>query len=408
MTHDHDAPTIAHLFSERTRRGGDGEIASGDWRSLVTDETVDLTYGFPFPDSFPNETLLAATETLLDSEADEALQYGGGESARNLDAIVAERSRDRGIECTAAEVLVTNGATNAIDLVCRTFLDPGDPVLVEAPTFTWSLRVILSHGVETVGVELDDDGLDVDALADELARREREGLALPKLLYTIPSFQNPMGVTLTRDRRERLLVLAGEYDFVILEDDAYGELRYDGEDVPTLRSLDDEGRVIHVGTFSKTIAPGVRTGWAIADEPIVDALGSMHTGGPNRFTMGVLATYCREGYLDAAVPELREAYRERRDHVLARLEEHMPPAADWTEPEGGFFVWVEFTEDVDTEAMLPDAIERGVVYLPGRMFYATETGGEHSLRLSFSYASFEEIDRGIEALGRTAAEHLDG
>lgn len=395
---------LAHLLSERA--GLDPGGIEYPWRDLLTPETVLLTFGFPFPDSFPNETLVAAAETLFEAAPHEALQYGGGDAADALAGIVAERSRDRGLQCTAAEVRLTNGATDALDLACRTFLDPGDVAVVEAPTFTWSLATVRSHGVETVGIEMDEDGLDVDALRAELDRRRRAGLALPKLVYTIPTFQNPTGVTLVRERRERLLDLAAAYDFVILEDDAYGELRFEGEDVPPLRALDDAGRVVHLGTFSKTIAPGVRTGWAIADADLVERMGRLHTGGPTAFMSGLLATYCREGYLEAAVPELRAAYRDRRDHLLACLDRAMPGRVEWTEPEGGFFVWVELPETVDTAEMLPDAVEAGVAYIPGPMFY-TDGGGEHCLRLSFSRAPPPAIERGVEALAETVDRHLD-
>jgi 2-aminoadipate transaminase len=401
-----ETPTVAHLFAEAAAAERP-DVGGGDWRSLVTEETVSLTFGFPFPGSFPNEELLAAAETLFDAEPDTALQYGGGEYADALPGIVAERCRDRGTDCTEDEVMLTNGASNAIDVVCRTFLDPGDAVFVEGPTFTWSLRVIGGHGVDVTHVPVDSDGLDVEALADELAARRREGRQLPTLLYTIPTFQNPTGTTLSRDRRERLLELAAEYDFVVLEDDAYGELRYDGDGVPPLRALDDAGRVIHAGTFSKTIAPGVRTGWLVADPGVVEAMDARHTGGPSTFTRGLLAAYCREGYLDEAVPRLCEAYRERRDHMLDCLERHMPAGADWTEPEGGFFVWVELPEGIDATAMLPDAIEEGVAYLPGQMFYASEDAGTNCLRLSFSRDSFDDIDRGIAALGRTTRAWLE-
>ena len=397
-----DETPLDHLLSARARQYPGG--VEYPWRDRLEPETVVLTFGFPFPESFPRDDLVSAARALLEAEPNEALQYGGGEAAQDLPGIVAERAPGRGIECTADEVLVTNGATDALDLVCRTFLDPGDAVVVEAPTFTWSLAVVRSHGVETVGVEMDGDGLDADALADELARRRREELEMPKLVYTIPNFQNPTGVTLVEQRRKRLLDLAATYDFVVVEDDAYGELRFEGEDVAPLRALDDDGRVIHLGTFSKTIAPGVRTGWAIADQPLVDRLGSLHTGGPNAFTAGLIATYCREGYLEAAVPELRGAYRDRRDHLLSCLDRHMPKAADWTEPKGGFFVWVELPETVDTVEMLPDAVEAGVAYLPGSMFYV-DGGGEHSLRLSFSWAPLDAIEGGVAALGRTVEGH---
>jgi len=406
MANEPSHPTVEHLLSE-TARSERQPVDDSDWRSLVTPETVSLTYGFPFPDSLPNEELVAAAETLFEEEPDAALQYGGGDYASALTDVVAERCRARDLDCGADEVLLTNGSMNAVDIVCRAFLDPGDTVFLEGPTFTWSLRVLGNYVSDLVQFPLDEDGVDVDALADELAARRREGRQLPTLFYTIPNFQNPTGVTLSRDRRERLLDLASEYDFVILEDDAYGELRYDGDDVPPLQSLDDEGRVLHAGTFSKTIAPGVRTGWLVGDEGIVDRLDARHTGGPSTFTKGVLAAYCHEGHLEETLPWLRDSYRERRDHMLSCLERSMPEGTGWTEPAGGFFLWVELPGGVDAGDMLPDAVEEGVAYLPGRMFFATEDEGEYSLRLSFSRDSLEEIERGIEALGRTTRTWLD-
>lgn len=407
MNHDETPDGITHLFAQAVR-DREGAFVSSEWQAAATPDSVRLTYGFPFPESFPNEDLLAAAESLLETDPEHALQYGGGEASARLPDIVARRSRERGIECTEGEVVLTNGSMNAIDLACRAFLDPGDVVFLEAPTFVWSLSVIRNHGVEIVGIDVDSNGVDVDALAAELEERRRTGRPLPTLFYTIPNFQNPTGMTLSRSRRDRLLDLAAEYDFLVLEDDAYGELRYDGLDVEPLRAIDESGRVIHAGTFSKVIGPGIRTGWIIADDPVANRLDTLQTGGPNVFTRGLLTTYCDAGHLDAAVPRLREAYRQRRDHMLECLERHMPASADWTEPDGGFFVWVALPPTVDTRTMLEDAGLAGVVYLPGESFYATETGGEHCLRLSFSHVPFDEMERGIEALAETVEVYVDG
>ena len=396
-----------HLFAEPVRETL-GESTYGEWRSISAPDAAPLGVGFPYPESFPNDDLVDAADAVFDEEGDTALQYGGSDYGDQLVEAIVERARERGIDCDDDQVLLTNGGTNAVDAICRTFLDPGDTLFVEAPTFMGVLKLFGNFGVEVEGFPVDEDGLDVDAVARELEARREDGRELPTVFYTIPTFQNPTGTTLSLDRRERLLDLAAEYDFVVLEDDAYGDLRYEGDDVPTLAELDEDGRVVHVGTFSKTIAPGVRTGWVIAHPEIHAQVRRMNAGGTNTFTRGVLGRYCTDGAFEENLAELREAYAERLDHTLRCLDEHMPPEVEWTEPEGGFFVWVEFPEGADTDELLADAAEEGVVYLPGSMFFPDDSG-ENGLRLSFSFASLDEIDSGIEALARVAssatAEH---
>lgn len=394
-----------HLFTETVQESVGGS-PYGAWRSVSSENAASLGLGFPFPESFPNDELTESTEALLDVEADSALQYGGGDYSDQLAEAVAERASERGIDCDADGVMLANGSTHAMDTICHTFLEPGDCMFVEAPTFMGALSVFRNYGVEIDGFELDEDGVDLDAVESELAARRADGRELPTLFYTIPTFQNPTGTTLSLDRRKRLLELAEEYDFIVLEDDAYGELRYDGESIPTLAELDDEGRVVHVGTFSKTIAPGVRTGWVIAHQEILDQVRGMASGGTNTFTQGVLGHYCEEGHLERKIVEFREAYEKRRDHMLDCLDEHMPEEATWTEPDGGFFIWAELPEGIDTEEMLSTAAEEGVVYLPGSMFFPGDRG-ENGIRLSFSYAPLDEMERGIEALARTTRAAMD-
>lgn len=406
MTEDDRTDRFDHLFAPRVRASLDQD-AYGSWRAISAPDAVSLSFGFPFPDSFPNDDLVAAAADVFEAEGDRALQYGGGEYADQLAGVVAERERERGVDCDEDEVVLTAGASHAIDLVCRTVLEPGDPLFLSAPTFMGALSIFRNHGPEITGFPVDDDGIDVDAVVAELKRRADAGRPLPNLLYVVPNFQNPTGVTLPRDRRERLLELAAEYDFLVLEDDAYGDLRYDGEDVPPLAALDDAGRVVRVGTFSKTIAPGVRTGWAVAHEAVAAQLSRMNASGPNTFTRGVLARYYEAGHLASTLPDLRAAYAERRDHMLATLEEAMPAGTEWTEPEGGFFVWVTLPAGVDAEDLLEVAAEEGVTYLPGEMFHP-DGGGERSLRLSFSHVSMDDLAAGVAALGRATAEALDG
>jgi 2-aminoadipate transaminase len=395
-----------HLFTAAVRDGL-GEEGYGSWRSIDEPDAVSLSFGFPYPESFPHEELVAAAEAVFEAEHDTALQYGGGDYADRLVETVAERERRRGIDCGPENVLLTNGATHAIDVVCHTFLERGDEVFVEAPTFMGSLKLFGNYGVEVTGFENDADGLRVDAVAAELERREDAGEATPKLLYTIPTFQNPTGTTLSRERRERLVELAEAHDFVVLEDDAYGALRYDGADLPPLAALDGSGRVVRTNTFSKTVAPGVRSGWVLGDEELLEEVTRMRAGGTNTFTQSVLGYYCTEGPFEENVAELRTRYAERRDHMLDCLEEHMPPAAEWTEPDGGFFVWVTLPEAVDTEELLPRAAEEGVTYLPGELFFPDDRG-RNCLRLSFSHVSPGEMDRGVAALARATRSAMAG
>ncbi|ELZ51774.1 GntR family transcriptional regulator [Halorubrum coriense DSM 10284] len=391
-----DSDDLDHLFSETVRETKGGSVY-GAWRSIRDADAVPLSFGFPYPESFPNDELVSAAESLFEYEGDCALQYGGGEYADALPEVIADRARDRGIDCTTSQLHLTNGATNAIDTVCQTFLDPGDTVFVESPTFMGALRLFRNYGVDIEGCEMDADGLDVGALADELAAREAAGEPLPKLLYTIPNFHNPTGVTLSEGRRRRLLELAETYDFVVLEDDPYGQLRYDGSEPPPIRALDRTGRAIRANTFSKTVAPGVRTGWIIAEESFVEQFERINAGGEPSYTRGLIARYAEDGRLERAIEELCAGYRERRDRMMESLTERMPAGTTWSDPDGGFFVWVEFPEGVDAEAMLPDAIDEGVTYLPGSFFYADDGGTRHA-RLSFSHASPAEIDEGVAAL----------
>jgi len=390
-----DAP-VTELFAPRVAATAD-QAGYGSWRSVDAPDAVSLRFGFPYPGSFPREGLVAAAEELFAAEPADALQYGGGETADSLAGFVAGRERDRGVP-EDREVVLTNGATHAIGLVARAFLGPDDAVAVGEPTFMGALGVFRDHDPELVGVPVDGDGLDVDALATEFDRRAAAGERVPSLVYVVPTFQNPTGTTMPRERRERLLALAAEHGFVVLEDDAYGALRFDGEAVPPLAALDESGRVVRVGTFSKTVAPGVRTGWAVAHPDVAAQLDRLNVGGPSTFTRGVLGRFCASGRFGERLPELRAAYGARRDRLLAALDRELPAGADWTAPDGGFFAWVTLPEGVSARELLPAAADAGVTYLPGDHFYPGD-GGERRLRLSYSFAPPDDLARGAAALG---------
>jgi 2-aminoadipate transaminase len=403
MPEDTDSGAIDHLLTDTIQSVID-RSAYGDWRSIANADAVALSFGFPDPDLFAKEDFLASTEQIVVDAGDDELQYGGGEYSDELESFLRDQETERGIDFETNDLLVTNGATHAIDSTCRAFLQPGDTILVEQPTFMGALGVFWNFGVNIVGVPVDENGMDVDALAEILQSRTEAGLDSPKLLYTIPDFHNPTGTTLSRERRERVLDIAEAHDFAILEDGAYSDLHFDTEAPPPLATLDDDGRVVRVGTFSKTIAPGIRTGWLTAPSRVREAIRSVAAGGTNTFTRAAVGHYCSSGQLDTAIPELQTTYADRCAHMLDALETEMPADVTWTEPDGGFFVWVEVPDTVDTSEMLSDAAEAGVTYLPGSMFYPDE-GGESSLRLSFTFVKPPAITEGIQTLADCIRRH---
>lgn len=396
MSSDTQPGPLEHLLTDTVRDVVD-RSAYGDWRRIAAADAVALSFGFPDPDLFPEAALTESVERVLTEEGEKALQYGGGDYTSALESFLIEQETARGIDFETHDLLVTNGATHAIDTACRAFLEPGDTVLVEEPTFMGALGVFWNFGVDTVGVPVDDDGLDVGELESILETRYAREKSSPKLLYTIPDFHNPTGTTLSRERREHLLELADTYDFAVLEDGAYSDLWFEETPPPALAALDESGRVVRTGTFSKTVAPGVRLGWLTAPARIRKATRTLAAGGTNTFTRSVVGHYCEVGHFESLVPELRETYAERCDHMLDELDANMPAGVTWREPSGGFFVWLSLPEDVHTGELLEPAMEHGVTFLPGSMFHAGD-GGTNELRLSFTYVKKSDITAGIESL----------
>ena len=399
MQEDSSSTPLEHLLTEPVREAID-RSAYGSWQNIATEEAVSLSFGFPDPDLFPDAELSESVDAVLEEEGEKALQYGGGEYSETLETFLTEQESTRGIDFERDELLVTSGATHAIDSTCRAFLEPGDTILVEEPTFMGVLGVFWNFGVDVIGVPVDDDGLDVSALETVLETRRARGQDSPKLLYTIPDFHNPTGTTLSRGRREKILELATTYDFAVLEDGAYSDLWFDEETPPPLAALDETGRVIRIGSFAKTVAPGIRLGWLTAPARVQKAVRTVAAGGTNTFTRSVVGRYCDVGYFDTLVTTLRDVYAEKRDHMLDELEIHMAEDVTWTEPDGGFFIWVELPEHIDTAEMLEPAANAGVTYLPGSLFYPGD-GGTNCLRLSFTYVKENDITAGIEVLGET-------
>jgi 2-aminoadipate transaminase len=388
-------------LSERGNRAGD---------ALLTDPTaskdyISFIYGFPDSDSLPAETIAAATNDVLTNNPVWSLQYGpvnGPPAIRQ--ALLDKLMRDQQISASLDEILVTSGSSQAIQLVVQLLVNPGDTIIAESPTFLGFFDDVVNNGAVIAAVEIDNDGMRIDQLETTLAGLRAAGKRA-SLIYVLPNFQNPTGVSTTLERRKRIVELAEEYDTLIVEDDAYFDLRYDGEALPSIYALDPNQRTIYLGTLSKTLAAGFRIGWAVAAAPLIRRLAALKTdGGTNIFGSYVAAAWLPE-HFGRHVTELREIYRVRRDLVLAGLEKYMPEGTTWSVPEGGFFVWVQVPDGIDTATLLPQAREMGIEYLPGVACFFDDSG-QNAIRLSFSFAHDDVIDEGIKRLGNLLKTEL--
>jgi 2-aminoadipate transaminase len=382
-------------------------LTRGAERSLIREllnvsrqrHVISFAGGFPDPSTFPVAEIAEVTQELLRSSAALALQYGPTEGDPALrDQLVTWMAKD-GLRVGREQVLVTTSSQQALDLVGKVFLDPGDVVVVELPTYLGGLQAFRAYGAELVGVPQDDEGIDVARLAQTLHRLRRAGRRV-KLLYAVPDFQNPSGVTWSLARRERLLALAHEFDALVVEDNPYRELRFAGTAPPPIAALDREGRTLYLSTFSKTLAPGLRIGWIAGPEPVVaqcvTVKQAMDLCSPS-LTQAVAAALLRRGDLLRRLPATIARYGHKRDVMLEALAHEMPPGVGWTRPEGGLFLWVRLPEELDAGALLRAAVDAGVMYVPGQAFFA-DGGGRNTLRLNFSYPSEHEIRTGIARL----------
>ena len=375
-------------------------------------DVISFAGGLPAPEIFPIKECEEACCKVLREEGALALQYSTTEGYLPLRRFVVEKMSRYGIKASEDNVLITQGSQQALDLIGKLFIDPGDVILLEAPSYVGAIQAFTSYQARYVTVPIDDDGMRVE-LVEEVLRKSR-----PKFIYVLPNFQNPGGTTLPLERRKRLVELAEHHGIPLIEDDPYGELRFEGEHIPSLVVLDAEGRdnahgffegnVIYMSTFSKTLAPGLRLGWVVAPAEVVSKLvqakqgADLHT---TTLTQMVAYEMVRTGFLEGHVRKIREVYRERRNVMLKALEEYFPPGATWTRPQGGLFLWVTLPEEIDAMELLKDAVEAKVAYVPGVAFYA-DGRGQNSMRLNFSYSQPEMIEEGIRRLARVVQRRL--
>ena len=373
--------------------------------------TISLVFGHPDATTLPVDGLRVATEAVLRSpQARLALQYGPKQGTPALiDYLVEKLNREEGLGLPRDNLMLVAGSVHAVDMIARLYAGHDGIVLVEAPTYYEALYVFRDHGVDLRPVPIDGDGIVVEALVAQLKLFQREGKP-PRLLYTIPNFQNPSGVTLTAARREAVLELAREHGFLVVEDDVYRDLAFEGEVPPSFYALSGGQGVLRIGSFSKIMAPGLRLGWLIARPEHIQRCMNCGTsqmgGGANPFTAHVVAEYCRAGRLEPQIVRLRQVYRHRRDVTLAALERHMPPGVTWTRPRGGFFVWLTLPEGMNVGLLQEAARERGVLFVPGTGFFAGG-GGKRNLRLAFSFVPPDEIERGVAILAQAIGEMMN-
>lgn len=390
------------LLSQRARQVSPRPLLQG---MDDAGKRISFVFGFPDPASLPADEVSIATEKALAERGRAALQYGDNAGYSGLiDALREKLARDQGIVAERENILVTAGGSQAIGLLLDALVDWGDSIASEMPTWLGAVQAFHNVGANVVSIPVNEEGTDVVMLERELAHLRSQGIT-PKFVYAIPNFQNPTGVTMSLQRRQDLLDIVRAAGTLLIEDDAYFDLRYDGENLPAIYTLDDSQSVVYMGTLSKTMGPGMRLGWLVGPPALISRLTALKVdGGTNVFGAHVAAEWLPEKLLPH-VDRLRAVYRRRRDLMLAALERHMPPGVTWTVPDGGFFIWVTFPEGIDTAAMHPQVNELGAEYLPGPTCFA-DGSGPNQLRLSFSFAQDEEIDDGIRIIADVARAEL--
>jgi 2-aminoadipate transaminase len=402
----------AHRYAQRTKTAKSSII-----RELLKltqrPEVISFAGGLPAPEIFPVERFREACQQVLTTNPSIALQYGPTEGYRPLRELIVAHMARYGILATVDNILITSGSQQALDLIAKLLINRGDRILVESPTYLGALQAFDLMGAEYVTVPTDADGLQTSEMEQAL----RSG---PKFMYILPNFQNPGGTTLSRERRDELVLLSDKYGIPIIEDDPYGQLRYEGEHIPPLVVLDRTnllrdngyllGNVIYLSTFSKVLAPGLRLGWIVAPPDVITHLvqlkqsTDLHT---SSFAQMVAYEVARDGFMEEHVKLIRRVYKERRDAMLEALHDYFPPDASWTHPQGGLFLWVTMPPGIDTMKLLDTALRQDVAFVPGEPFFPSgqETGSH--MRLNFSNAQPEQIREGIRRLSIAVAHELE-
>ncbi len=371
-------------------------------------EVRSLAGGWPDPAKFPIEAIRRIFDDLMAKHGDQLLQYGSTEGLEDLRQVLAERMKTDGlIDAAADNLIITHGSAQAMHLAAQVFIDREDVVIVGLPTYFGGPGAVHSRGGQVVGVPVDRDGLNTHRLGQEIKRLKAAGRRV-KGVYVIPNFQNPTGVTLSLERRRQLVHLAETHDLVIFEDDPYADLRFEGKHLPSLKSMDRNGRVIHMRSLSKTFVPGVRLGWAFGESGAIRQMvvakqfADAATNTPAQY---ILLEFIRQGLLDRQIQENIKFYRAKRDFMLAQMDRHFPREATWNRPGGGFFIFVKLPKDMDAAELFQRAVDKNVAFVTGQPFFV-DGSGHNTLRLSYAQAGEEDMAAAIRVIGHLIKDDL--
>ena len=370
-------------------------------------EVISLAGGMPDPVTFPVEEIKEISQNIFNKKSAQALQYSSTEGLPGLrESILAHLAKD-GNNGELENIIISSGSQQGLDLVGKTFLSPGDVAIVELPSYLAALNAFHSYGGELVGIPMDEDGMQMDILEEKLTQLKNEGKKV-KFIYTISNFQNPAGVTMSLTRRKKIIEIAHKFNVFIVEDNPYEKLRFEGEPIPSIYSLDNNGFVISLGTFSKILCPGLRLAWILGNKEIIGKMTILKQAVDlctSILSQLIAYEYCQSGKLEENIKSNVQIYKKKRDVMLNALEKYFPKEATWTKPQGGFFVVTTLPEYIDTGEMFKEAIEENVAYVPGAPFFA-DGKGQNTMRLSFCFPSAKDIDEGIRRLGKVIKKRI--
>ncbi|MFP4050149.1 MAG: PLP-dependent aminotransferase family protein [Thermoplasmata archaeon] len=394
------------LFSKRA-----GKMKASEIRELLKliqkPGLISFAGGLPNPKAFPTEETREIINNLLDEMGDKILQYGSTEGVNNLRDELAKMMTGRGMPVERDNIVITAGSQQALELLSKVLLDPGDTIIVGSPTYLGATGAFRAYEANMETVRVEEDGMDMEMLDKKVGQLIKMGRK-PKFVYVVPTFQNPSGATMSAEKRHRLIEIAEKYDILIVEDSPYSHLRYEGEPMPHLMSIDDDDRVVRLETFSKILAPGFRIAWCTGPKILIEKMVIAKQATDlctNPFGQYVAWKYVSEGILDKHLEEIKELYNKKRLTMLEAMEEHFPEEAEWNRPMGGMFIWAKLPEYVNTREMFDKAVQRNVAYVVGDAFFV-EDRGYNTMRINFTHSSEEEIKEGIKHLGEVIKEEI--
>ena len=370
-------------------------------------EVISLAGGLPDPATFPAEEIRGIVNKILSNNSAQVLQYGTTEGLPGLRKSILEFLSTDGIKGNLENIIITSGSQQGLDLVGKVFLSPEDVAIVELPSYLAALSAFRSYGGELVGIPMDEEGMQMDLLEEKLTQLKEEGKKV-KFIYTISNFQNPAGVTMSLSRRKKILKIAQKFNLFIVEDNPYEKLRFEGESIPSIYSLDTDGRVISLGTFSKILCPGLRLAWMLGNKEIIGKLALLKQATDlctNILSQSIAYEYFQLGKFTVNIEGNIDIYREKRDAMLDALERYFPPQATWTKPQGGFFIIATLPDYIDTGEMMIEAVKENVAYVPGSPFFANG-GGKNTMRLAFCYPCPEDIEEGVKRIGKVIKKNI--